>query len=253
MAVILYPSGVTETFEPEAHTFSDKELLKIFEDYKNIRTARLYEVTNTWCVWGENEEPDDSNYSKLGSDILAEDVFCHVLFIHDTELDPAWMLTDTMILKGYEQFKEELLQFFDAVAENVIRETQQMRQQSGQPNNLILLNTIGPTEDKRVMFEFDPHGQSEEFWKPENFLEFSRRVVGYLNKNYKDQESFVIFADKKSIIVVADESVEFILNKVIEVFEKRENYERCAELNKVMESWKAYSTKKTKKRKRKDK
>lgn len=238
MAILLYSSGITETYEPKEHTFTDEEILSIFKEYKNIRTARLYEVPNTWCIWGENEEIDESEFNKLGSDIIEENVFCPILFIHDTELDPAWMLTDRIILKGYENFKEDLIIFFDQVAEHVIRESQQMRQQNA--TNLIFLNAIGPTKDKRVMFEFDPHKQSEEFWHTKNFIEFSRKVVGYLNKFYKnDEDVFSIFADKKSVIMVSDENVEFLVNKIIKVFEDRENYEKCKELNEVLKKWKS--------------
>lgn len=254
MAVILYPSGVTETYEPKGHTFLDDEILKIFKDYLDIRTARLYEVPNTWCVWGENEEADDSDFNKLGADILQEDVFCPVLFIHDTEIDPAWMLTDNVILKGYEDFKRELLEFFDHIAENVIRQTQQMREQQG-TQNLIFLTTIGPTEDKRVMFEFDPHKQSEEFWKEEFFLTFSYKVREFLNVNYKDDQTFFIFQDKKSIIYTPDEHVDFLMNKIINLFEKKEKYEYCSELKKVLDKWKKFKKDNPlpKRRKKKDK
>jgi len=247
MAVILYPSGVTETYEPKGHTFIDQEILQIFQDYNDIRTARLYEVPNTWCVWGENEEPDQADFNKLGSDILEEDVFCPVLFIHDTEIDSAWMVTDAVIMKGYEGFKEDLLHFFDQVAENVIRETQQMREQQGVPNNLVFLTTIGPTEDKRVMFEFDPHKQSEEFWKEEFFLSFANKVREFLVVNYKNSPHFFIFHDKKSIIYTPDEHVDFLMKRIIDFFQSKEKYEYCSELKNIWEKWKTHSTKRKKK------
>lgn len=244
LAVILYPSGVTETYKSSDLTFSDEEILKIFNENDFIRTVRLYEVPNTWCVWGENQMPDKNNFNKLGSDVVQENVFSEILFIHDTELDPAWMLTDTPILKNYEYFREDLLSFFDDIAENVIQEAQERSNTNNE--NLVFLNTLGPTEDKRIMFEFDPHGQSEEFYKVNFFEEFAKKVYSFLKQFYTDGETFVLFADQKTIIIVKDENVDFIMNKVNEDFQRRERYERCADIKKIMTSWHDYKNKEKK-------
>jgi len=127
MAVILYPSGVTETYTATGLVFTDDEILNIFKDYNHIRTMRLYEVPNTWCIWGDNGNEDDGNFNKLGSDIVQQNIFSEIMCVHDTELDPSWMLTDDVILKNYEDFRIELLQFFDDIAENVIKETERAR------------------------------------------------------------------------------------------------------------------------------
>ena len=239
MAVILYPSGVTETYIPEKLVFADSEILKIFNEFTQIRTARLYEVPNTWCVWANNEEDDESIFNKLGSDIVQQNIFSEIMFIHDTELDPAWMLTDDIILNGYEDFRIDLLQFFDDIAENVIKESERIREEQG--NNLIFLTTIGPSPDKRVFLEFDPHKQSTEFWQRMHFSAFCNKVHEFLSKFYKDGDMFVLFADKKSIILVKDENVDFIMDKIIYEFENyAERYEQCNDLNKVYKSWKKF-------------
>ena len=168
------------------------------------------------------------------------------MFIHDTELDPSWMLTDSVILKGYEDFRVELLQFFDDIAENVIKESERVREQQGIPQNLVFLTTIGPTEDKRVMFEFDPHAQSNEFWEEQYFGEFSNKVLEFIKQFYKHADVFILFTDKKSVIVVADENVPFIINKIIEHFKKNERYEDCDTLSKVLRRWKRYKAKRKK-------
>lgn len=246
MAIILYPSGVTETLSPEKLVFSDQEILNIFKEYDMLRTARLYEVPNTWCVWGNNKTADHANYNKLGSDIVQEDIFTEIMFIHDTELDPSWMLTDNMIFRNYEDFRMELLQFFDDIAENVIQESERVREQQGIPHNLVILTTIGPTEDKRVMFEFDPHSQSSEFWKQPYFGEFSNKVSEFITKFYKNGDTFVLWTDKKSVIVVSDENVPFIIDKIIEHFKTVERYEECNMLSKVIRQWKRHNTKRKK-------
>jgi len=239
MAIILYPSGITEMYEPKEHIFTDQKILHIFSDFDFIRTARLYEIPNTWCVWGENKKIDDGNFNKLASDILRENIFCHVLFIHDTEIDPAWMLTDQTILIGYDIFKQELLKFFDFVAETVIKETQKLRenQNINSNSNLLFLNTIGPTEDKRVLFEFDPNKQSKEFYIDNFFINFANKVHDFLKTN-KVKDIFYIYEDKKTVIFVKNENVDFLMEKIIGIYKKNENYEFCQDLITIQDNWK---------------
>lgn len=251
MAIILYPSGVTETYKPKELAFTDEEIIKIFDEYENIRTARLYEVPNTWCVWGENDEIDDADFNKLGSDILQENIFCPILFIHDTEIDPAWMLTDQMILKGYDQFKDSLLRLFDQVAENVILETQKFREEQGENAHLLFLITVGPTDDKRVLFEFDPEKQAQEFYEDKNFGHFAVKVREYLSKA-KNDKLFVIYHDKKSVIFCRDENVEKLITMLIDHFKLHENYEYCQQLKTIYDTWVQIKNKPKRKRKTKN-
>jgi len=245
MACLLYPSGVTEMFEPKDFTFTDEEILSVFNDYDQVRTERLYEIPNTWCVWGENKKIDETNYNRLASDIMEENIFSHILFIHDTQINPAWMLTDQIILTGYEQFKEDLLMFFDAVAQHVLSETHDDRQEGN--SNLVFLNTIGPTADKRVLFEFDPHKQSKEFYQDIFFINFADKVKEFLTNNFKNQDVFYIYADKKTLIFIKDENVEFIMDTMINTYKRKENYEYCQELINILERWKTIKTSKSKK------
>lgn len=249
MAIILYSSGITEEYQPVDHTFTDDEILGIFEDFENIETARLYEIPNTWCVWGSNSEIDDSEFNKLSSTMLQEDIFSPVMYIHDTEIDPAWMMTDNIIQKGYNEFKEEFAFLLDEIAENIIKETQNIRQQMGQTDNLVILTTVGPTDDKRVMFEFDPKAQSKQFYEHHFFEEFSKKVYTFLMNHYVNGDTFVLFADKKAIIIVIDENVNEIVNKIINDFKRREKYEKCSELKKILDSWNKYKKEKEKEKK----
>jgi len=250
MAILLYPSGITEMFEPKELVFTDQELLDIFKDYTFIKTARLQEVPNTWCVWGQNKTYDEGDFNKLGSDILLENVYCAVLFIHDTQIDPAWTLTDNVIYKGYEQFKEDLLRFFDHIADNVLIMSQKTREQQGKETNLIFLNAIGPTVDKRVLFEFDPNKQSKEFYNDNSFVNFADKVIEFLKNDYKIQDTFYIYHDKKTLIFIRDEHVGFLIDSIISALEIKERYESCQELKYVYEQWKKYKQNKNKKRRK---
>ena len=81
MSVLLYPSGVTENYDPKDLVFTDQEIFHIFKDFEYVRSARLVEIPNTWCVWAQNKKIDENNFNKIGSDILKENIFCELLFI----------------------------------------------------------------------------------------------------------------------------------------------------------------------------
>lgn len=250
MGILLFPSGITELCEPKEHVFTDEEILNIFKKYKHIKSRRLVEVPNTWCVWGQNTKNDESNFNKIGSDVIKENLFCEILFIHDSQINPEWSLTDDIIYKGYEEFKEQILLYFDSIAENVIKENEKLRQQQGKDTNLIFLNTIGPTADKRVLFEFDPKQQRQEFYNNDYFVNFANKMIEFFSdKDYQETDMFYIFYDKKTVIFVKDENVDYLMQQLIEFFEKNENYENCKLLKLVLEKWKNKKEKKNKKRK----
>ena len=235
MAIILYPSGIIEEYNPKQHVFTDQEILHLFDEFTNIRTARLYEVPNTWCVWAEKDKFTDDEFNKLGSDILQEDVYCHVLFIHDTQIDPAWMLTDDIIYKEYDKFKEDLKNYFDKVAESVILEMYRNTDKE-EEKNFIFLNTLGPTEDKRILFEFNPHNQSQEFYEESHFLRFCNKMIDFI-KSIKLSKTFYIYFDKKTVIFIKDENIKFTIDRMIDTFNKKEQYENSNYIKNIYENW----------------
>jgi len=249
MGILLYPSGVTEEYKPESFTFTDEEIIKIFSEFQDIRTARLYEVPNTWCIWGESEDDtDETNFNKLASDIIEDGVFSHMLFVHDTEINPAWMLTDPIILKGYNEFKGELLSLFDGVAEEILKENERIREEQGS-QQLLFLNTIGPTEDKRILTELDINNQNQEFFRDENFNHFANKIFDYLDKNYKDLNLFFIYQDKKSVIYVKEDGVKTLITKMVDFFKHHEQYEKCQKLKVIHEKWVSFKSKNKRKKK----
>lgn len=255
MAILLYANGLTEELKPAELTFTDQEIYGIFEGFDKIRSYRLYEVPNTWCVWGErnpiDKMPDELN--QVGSDILEEDCFSPVLFIHDTEVNPGWRLTDEMILANYIDFQNELNQFFNEVAKGILEEREQIRQETGQNPSLIFMEQIGISEDKRIIFKFDLDKQVEEFFAEPNFGEFMKKVHNFLKFSYKDGDIFAIYADKNIIMIMADNQVKIFIEKVIAYFQHHENYEACSVIRNAYERWtkfKEASVKKETKKKR---
>lgn len=244
MAIVLYASGVSEYHKSLEHTFKDSEILGIFKDFRNVRTQRLEEVPNTWCIWGEKNDDniDEGDFNKLGSDVVDDDIYSPLMFIHDSEIDPSWMLTDEVILYDYNTFQKELLIFIDEIAEVVLAENEKIRQAEGRDNSLIFLTTIGPTEDKRVLFQFNPTIQNEQFYKNENLLLFANKVLEFLEKEYKKdniEETLFIFEDKKSVIFIRDEHVDETFEHFTKAFESEEKYEKCVKLKEIKEKWKS--------------
>jgi len=253
MAILLYANGLSEEFKAAEFTFTDQEIYHIFEGFDKIRSFRLPEVPNTWCVWGErvpkNKMPDELN--QVGSDIIEQPCYSPVLFIHDTEINPAWSLTDDVILTGYDEFRKDLNDFFNEIAQGILEEREQMRIQTGQPPNLIVMEHKGISEDKRIIFQFDMDKQVEEFFSEPSLSEFSKKVLNFLKFSYKDGDIFAIYADKNIIMVMADHQVKPFVEKIIAYFQHHENYEACSVIRNTYDRWIKFKEGKAKKATRK--
>ena len=237
MAVILYSNGIVEQFMPEQLIFTEEELVKTFFDYKFIKTRRLDEIPNCWCIWGEIEHPDPIEFNKLCSDMFGLYIFSHVIFVHDSELNPDWNLTDNLY-KNYQSFKTDLNSFIDATAARVIQETEEFNEEHGNAENSIYLSAKGHTTDKRVIYMFNPSEQTEEFYSDGAFTNFSDRIYDYLSKNFKKEDILTIFSDTKVIIAVEKKNVEHFFHKIINNFQEREQYEVCSILKERLDTWK---------------
>lgn len=240
MAVLLYANGLTEEHRPKELTFTDEELLIIFPDFDKTRTYRLREIPNCWCVWGENDpiEKRKDEFNKIGSDILEQLCYSPVLFLHDTEINPEWKLTDAMIFSGYEDFKIEMLRFFNDIAEEIIEERERIKNETGyDPRAGINLDQVGISDDKRIIFKFNIDKQNQEFFIDDNFMEFAQRVHDFLKFKYKDGDIFTILADKNTIMILDDDQVEGFIEKIIAFFRNAEKYEACSILRNTYDKW----------------
>jgi len=236
MAIILYGNGLTEEIIPFKFTFSDQEILEFFKEFGKIQTKRLDEVPNTWCVWGELEKPGEEDYNKLASEVIREHCYSKLILLHDTEVDPSWNLTDSIIYEDYPTFKKRLMRFLDEVAVETIKEIEQIRGASGKPN-LMSLDQVAISTDKRVIFRFNPEKQQKDFFTPSHFEEFANKCFNFLDKFYKDGDTLPIYADKKMIIILDDSQVSSYINLLIDFFEKKEEYLKCARIKEIHKSW----------------
>lgn len=240
MALIIYGNGLFEEIKPKKDTFTDKEILNIFKDNDRVRSKRILEITNTWCVWGENTYNDKSQINTLASAFLEEEVFTKVMFIHDTELNPKWKLSDTPIYKSYETFKKEVSQHIDFVAENIIKANEEYNRsvENESDNPLMILDTIKPTQDKRILFELDIERQDKRFFDDYYFNGFAEKVFEYRKNNAKRTDNeFIAYADSRFIVMIRKEQVPDFIDKLIKHFTGREEYEKCAFLKDVSKIW----------------
>jgi len=253
MAILLYANGLTEEYKAKQLVFTDQELLEIFPEFEKTRSFRLYEVPNTWCVWGEHVPMDKvpDEFNKIGTDIMDIPCYSPVLFLHDSEVDPDWRLTDNPIYTGYLDFKAELLKFFDDIAHDILQERDKMRQDKGiDKNQLLLLEQVAISKDKRVIWKFDLEKQTQEFFIEENLIEFANKVHDFLKFHYQDGDIFAIQADKNIIIVMDDNQVKPFIDKLIALFKNIERYEACSVLRNTYDKWKKYKAKIAKERKK---
>ena len=70
-----------------------------------------------------------------------------------------------------------------------------------------------------------------------------RKNFNFLNKNHRDGDVFAIFADKKMIIILSDDKVKTFIDRLIKVYQEKEDYLICAELNEIFKKWSAYKAK----------
>lgn len=235
MAVILYANGLTEEYKSNDLTFSEEELINIFSEFPMIKTTRVSSLINTWCIYGNNENPD--NYNKLASDIIDEPVYSHVLFVHDSEINPEWRATDSILYKGYEEFIISLKKIIDDVAINIVNEIEISQDLKGKADYLPQLNTIGATKDNKILFSYNPDDQTKEFYNNEEFNNFSQKVYNYIINNKQDKEPFTIYSDKHAIIIIESKKVNQFLNTLLENFKNKEEYEICTNITKMIKHW----------------
>ena len=88
MALVIYSTGIVEEMVALENTFSDRELVKTFDEYTSLESYRLPDVPNTWCLWGEMDDPPELEFNKIGSEVVETDIYSHLIFIHDSEIDP---------------------------------------------------------------------------------------------------------------------------------------------------------------------
>jgi hypothetical protein len=50
MAVVLYANGIIEEFKSSGIFFSEEELIASFSSWDKVRSLRLIEVPNIWCI-----------------------------------------------------------------------------------------------------------------------------------------------------------------------------------------------------------
>lgn len=253
MAILLYSNGISEEFRPAKLTFSELELVSLFNEFAEIKTSRLITVLNTWCIYGVSPNPDPLEFNRIASDIIKTPVYSHVLFVHDSEINPKWNATDNILYRGYTEFLIEIKKEIDLSATNIVDQFEASPEYEEKVNYLPQLETIGITNDnpKRILFGFNPTQQNKEFYENDEFYRFSQKVYDYIIHNKQTKEPFTIYADKKAIIIVDPQHVVSFLNTMLEKFKSKEEYEACTALTKIIKEWTPKS-KKTRRKKSSD-
>lgn len=243
MAIILYSNGIIEDFDAEGVEFTDEELVKTFENYAHLRSFRLDEVPNTWCLWGEMNNPPPNEYNAIGSEIVDADIYSHLIIIHDSELNPNWDMKDTIIYKSYDEFIDEINAHINKMVEIVAEFNKQNAPKDS--TAMIFLTPIGQTPKKQVLFSFNPNEQNDNFFKNGNFDIFASKIYEYLTENFtiKDLDAdmpFIIFSDNKTMVMVQNEHFDIFIDKLIHVYQKQEQYEICTTINNIKKQWHKY-------------
>lgn len=235
MAILLYSNGITENYFPSNKTFTEKEIIDIFPDFPKLKSIRLNSISNVWVVYGiELNDPEEFN--KISSLILGDDVYSPALFINDSEINEKWNMTDAIKI-NYEKFNICVKELIEKTAINIVNQMTDENSHSDRANYLPQLINMGITEDKKLMFAFNPNEQSKEFYSASEFEQFSIKVYDYLHVNKINKEPFTIYSDKKAIIIIEKTSIIDFLNILLKHFEKKEDYEKCTNISKMIAKW----------------
>ena len=236
MAITLYSNGIVEEYKPSNLVFTEEELVTLFTEFSSIKTMRLISVLNTWCIFGIGNN-DSTEFNKIVTDIIKENVFSHALFIHDSEINQNWNSTDNIIYKNYNEFKLNINKLIEETAFQIMKEWSENSEHKNKSNILPQLTPLGSTEDKRILFGYNYYDQSKEFYKHEEFYRFSQKVYDYLITNKQIKEPFTIYADKKAMIIIKKDEVNPFLETLLEKFQSKEEYEICVNITKIMKDW----------------
>jgi len=236
MGVVVYSNGITEDYKPRKLVFTEDELLQLFTEFPDIKTVRIPSLLNTWCIFGAGIN-DPVEFNRIVSDIVKEGVYSHALFVHDSEINPEWNATDTVLYKGYNEFILMMKRMIDEVAGNIVNEFQATEEFENKAEFLPTLITLGSTNDKRILFSYNPDDQSKKFYTNDEFNKFSQKVYDYITQNRQLTEPFTLYADKKAVIIVENGKVESLLTTILENFKKREEYEICTNITKMIDEW----------------
>jgi hypothetical protein len=242
LALIIYSNGIVEESLPIDNVFNDDELIASFSDYPEIRTHRLPEVPNCWCVWGFMDNPPTNEFNKLASEIADADVYSHIIFVHDSELEPNWRLTDNIIYRPYEGFMEQMGTFINEMMLAIATENRQEIEQSEENTSMIFLSTLGHTQDHRVLFSFNPHEQNETFYDDGGWDKFGSKIFEYLSDNFwkepvEENKPFVIYADAKTIVIIEDKFLDEVIDLLIVEYQSKERYEDCSKISEIKNEW----------------
>jgi len=239
MAIILYPNGITEEYLPTKETFTKEDLAQVFLDYDTFGSIRMVKILNAWMLYGKvNQGRDDllDYYNKLASTIFDIEIYSQILFIHDTEINSNWKITDDIIHFNYSDFKKDILQMLDETAEEIIKNTDSKEKQ------IMYLKQIGVSGNKKIIFELDPDEQHKNFYTPEVFREFADKIIKYFKTDYIVDKSFSLFSDKNVIILTQDSKVKTVINKLLSFFNSMEEYENSKIVKDVYKGWIDFNT-----------
>jgi len=244
--IILYSNGIIEEILPKDKVFTNEELSDSFKEFKSLSSIRLIDIPNTWCLWGVMETPPDNEYNRVGSEIVEHDISSHLLIIHDSEINPSWDISDHILYKPYNEFAIDVNQFIVEIVKDIVDSNiEELKQNPDKIIGMLFLTAIGQTNDKRVLFEYDPFKQNDDFYANSSFDMFQSKTFAYLKENFwndliREIRPLTVFSDNKTIIIINDNNIKKYFSELLNYYSKKEQYENCEEINKIKIAWISY-------------
>jgi len=237
MALKLYNNGIIDEVRPCSLTFTEAELVSNFTTASKIKTMRVLEIPNTWCIFGEYVKGSDNDYNALASESVDEDIIFHVLYVHDSELNPEWNMTDEVLLKTYDDFYNDMFDYLNKLAAEFMKNENKEENEGEESEGKLVLESLGTTKDKKILFLFDINAQDPSFFSDGSFVNFSNKIVSHLLEEKKIAKNPIIFKDSKIVITVKPELFKHLMEKIVIEYQRKEEYEICHKLKTMTERW----------------
>lgn len=208
MAILITTESIVKTVSPKDRTFNIDDLNSLVEGWINpVKIGPL------WVMY--KEDCDDQPVNQIATAVFQVQLRGTVLVVPVQQLPREW---DLMESTDYDFSGEEVDLGFLVSLQKCVSENQ--------VNGVIFDTDI---EEKEEWY-YDPEIAESQ----ESTDEFFSGIYPFFAEKV-DYEDHILFEDEMTLIrVESTEEMKTVIRQMIDYFERKEEYEKCAQLNKIL-------------------
>jgi len=212
MAIKITTENVVRIVRPDSRKFNLDELNMHVDDF--ISPLKIGPI---WVMSGESSEANGMEYNEIASFFFGSDFYGDVIVVPPQQLPADW---EAMEPSDYRYTAEEIDGGFLLTLQTALVHNRVFGSAKGQYTSKEEW-TFTPPEDT----EIDERTQS-----------FYRQVYDYITENPDMFKKNIILQDDEVIVKIdTSEDRKVILQQMLDIFVNEEEYEKCAELKRVIE------------------